>query len=113
MSRYIKYYPVVVLAGNILNQNTVRINITHSQFDSASEALASAKTSAHSAFTNHGEQTFGIAVVKAVFDTDKGASHYPKYPNDYFIEKASAQIKADVQEGILETFRVIFVRPYV
>lgn len=113
MSKYVKYYPVVVLAGDIPNQSTVRITITHSQFDSASEALASARTSAHSMFTNHGEHTFGLAVVKAIFDTDKGASHYPKYPNDYFIEKASAQIKADVQEGILETFRVIFVRPYV
>ncbi|MFZ2966946.1 MAG: hypothetical protein WA079_08400 [Leuconostoc falkenbergense] len=112
MSRYIKYYPVVVLAGNIRNQSTVRINITHSQFDSASEALASARTNAHNLFTNHGERMFGLAVVKAVFDTDKGASQYPKYPNDYFVEDASAQITANVQEGILETFRVIFVRPY-
>lgn len=112
MSKYVKYYPVVVLAGNILNQTTVRINITHSEYDSASEALASARTSAHSLFTNHGEQTFGLAVVKAIFDTDNGASQYPKYPNDYFVEDASAQITADVQEGILETFRVIFVRPY-
>lgn len=112
MSRYIKYYPVVILAGNILNQNTVRINITPSEYDSASDALVSAKTNAHHLFVKNNEQTFGLAVVKAVFDTAKGGSHYPKYPNDYFVEEASAQITADVQEGILETFRVIFVRPY-
>lgn len=112
MSKYVKYYPVVVLAGNIPNQSTVRITITHSEYDSASEALATAKANAHSMFTNHGEHTFGLAVVKAIFDTDKGASQYPKYPNGYFVEDASSQITTDVQEGILETFRVIFVRPY-
>lgn len=69
MSKYVKYYPVVVLAGNIPNQSTVRINITHSEFDTSAEALASARASAHSAFTNHGEQTFGLAVVKAIFDS--------------------------------------------
>lgn len=112
MSKYVKYYPVVILAGDIPNQSTVRITITHSQFDTTAEALNHAKANAHSLFTNHGEQMFGLAVVKAIFDTNKGASQYPKYPNEYFVEDASSQITTDVQEGILETFRVIFVRPY-